>query len=165
MKYFTPEWWGGEVEDQEAPVTAYWQYIDTIRPHLTPGMTALLDDVSLHDAHLNNLRADMLARRLTMILLGEVNPWSPDGEGQRQFTITYHGVTTFSAKNEPVCDMLGTDLGYCEFERLEGGRFEHRMLFANGTEFVVEFADLQLEFVDLKEPVAEPDTSPGRGGH
>jgi hypothetical protein len=50
--------------------------------------------------------------------------------------------------------VFGTDLGYQEIERLDDGAFEHRLLFAGGREFVIQFADLRLEYVDLQEPVA-----------
>ena len=54
------------------------------------------------------------------------------------------------------CLFGGADLGYQEIEMLEKGMFEHRLLFAGGTEFVIRFADLQLDCVDLKETSEQP---------
>jgi hypothetical protein len=153
MKYFTAEWWLHEVEDMEAPRQAYWRYIDTIRPFLTPALKSLLDDVSLHDAKLRSLSIDTANKKMTMVLDGYVDPWSPDGNRPRRFTLVYNGLQSFQVKHTASKALFNTDLGYHETERLEGGLFEHRILFSSETELVIQYSDLQMEFVDLQEPV------------
>jgi hypothetical protein len=154
MKYFTPDWWAGDVEDIKAPIEAYQRYLDAIRPFLTPAMATLQDEVSLHDSHLRDLLVNVPQCLLTLVLDGDADPWTPANSALRRFTMHYHGLRSMriNSNDEPTFPVHG-DLGYQEIERLNDGMFEHRLLFSNGTEIVIQFADLQLQYVDLKEPV------------
>jgi hypothetical protein len=156
VKYFTPDWWAGNVEDENVAIREYQQYIESIRPYLTPGMSTLHWDVSLHDSQLRDLFVNVENASLEMVLLGTVNPWSLSSAGwmPRRFALTYVGVRHVQIKEHESRLLFRPELGYHEIERLDNGTFEHRLLFGSGTELVIQFADLLLEYVDLKEPVA-----------
>lgn len=155
MKYFTPKWWAGEVENSDAVVADYERYVDSIRSHLTPTLRSLHADVSLHDSRIRRLSVDIAHRTVSITLDGFADPWSPDSQTGRRFDLRYEGVTTIESTNggEWASEAFdNSDLGYCEIELLPDGLWEHRMLFSSGIELAIRFRDLSLNYEALPKP-------------
>ncbi len=68
--------------------------------------------------------------------------------------LRYTGLTAFESFQTPDQALAGPggygDLGYDEIDVLEGGTFEHRMLFSSSIELRFRFASLK-----LRQPTAE----------
>jgi hypothetical protein len=57
MQLFTMAWWQGYGDSRDAtPVNAYWQHITRLKSALPPEVTAFLDEHTLHDSNLVQLR-------------------------------------------------------------------------------------------------------------
>jgi hypothetical protein len=63
--------------------------------------------------------------------------------GLQDFRLTYHGVLSFQSNSNPDKGFAGSagygDLAFDEFEVLQEGLFEHRMIFSTGIEIAVQF--------------------------
>ncbi len=147
MKYMTLAWWSGEAERSTAD--AYRPYYESIKDHLPPAVRRLHDDVSLHDAKLRRLIADVAAQTVRIELDGY--DWQPGKmpDAERQITLTYGGVDGLTTTGDPSVGLGGPhgfgDLGYDELERLDGDLIEHRMLFSTGIELHVRFRGLAID--------------------
>ena len=158
MKYFTRERWASDdYADWERARTAYGKYIESIRSQLPPALSSFEFGVSLHDANLNSLHVDTAEQELTFVLEGyEYVNGLPDRPCR--FELRYRGVTHFRAdKDSDVFRELldRQDLGYMELELLADSLFEHRMLFASGTELSIRFRYFDL----LHEPLPKTRTA------
>ena len=156
----------------------YRGYIQTIRPKLPPDLRLLCDfspdwsaqRISLNDSQVCEFTASFEAQTLTIVLSGEYTNKDDRQFGLRRFFLNYKNVTLFRVKEgaetaynpgpdvdpEDAASSGGgshgiefDDHGWDEIELLEDGLFEHRMLFASGTETSVRFRDFTLEFVDM----------------
>jgi hypothetical protein len=68
-------------------------------------------------------------------------------------TLTYVGVLSFTSASEPGHGLPGPigygEMGFDEFELLDNGIFQHRLLFSSGIEIAVTFSDIVVELADL----------------
>jgi hypothetical protein len=152
MRYFTPEWWAGEVENADAVVADYERYITSIRSRLTPALQSLHDEVSLHDSKVRRFSVEVPRQSVSITLHGFTDP--PEDYTGRRIELRYEGVTTVESTNEGkwVSEAFdNSDLGYSEVELLPDGLWEHRMLFASGIELTIRFRDLRLHYEPLPE--------------
>jgi len=155
----------------------YHEYIQTIRHKLPPDLRLLCDfsrewsreRIYLNDSQVSEITASFETLALAIILKGDYTNGGTRYVGVRRFSLNYKGVTRFeinagmeTAYNPgPDADpeeappygvtpygIVFDDHGWDEIELLEDGLFEHRMLFAGGTETVVRFRDFTLEYID-----------------
>jgi hypothetical protein len=154
MKYITNECSDGNSSDSKE--NEYWPYIDTIRPALTKDLLRLLNEVSLHDSHVNSFVVTPKDHIAVLVLDGSSDPWccTKEPDRARRFTLRYEGVVNVTMLNgsaTPVSELDDSDL-YCdELELLTDGLFQHRMLFNSGTELHITFNIFRLEYIDEKE--------------
>ena len=109
----------------------------------------LLETIQLHDARLRELRIDGGGRAATLRFdAGDITM----REG-RDVTLRYGGLVTLLSTADPDRGLPGPhgfgDLGNDEFEVLEGGLFEHRLLFSSGIELALRFVTFGLEAREL----------------
>jgi hypothetical protein len=156
MKYFTIDWWNGYVEDDEAPCREYRDYLDQVSTLLPDAIRKLSYEVSLHDAELRWLCISIQESSVVMDLDGWDYSVQPDVAAW--IRLTYRGVTAVSCTADPERGRPGPpgygDLGYDEFEVLEPGYYEHRMLFSGGIEMHIRFAELEV-FLERLPPCGD----------
>ena len=60
MKYFTPAWHCGQVDDEasEAVVKNYWRYLESLLSRLPLDVRTLASDISLHDGLIRQILFD-----------------------------------------------------------------------------------------------------------
>ncbi len=155
----------------------YHDYIDTIRHKLPPDLRLLCDfspgwdaqRIYLNDSQALEVTASFEAQTLTIVLNGEYTDKDDRQLGLRRFFLNYKSVTLFQIKagvetaynpgpdadpqdalpeSGASCGIEFDDHGWDEIELIAEGLFEHRMLFASGTETVTQFRDFTLEHVD-----------------
>ena len=139
MRFFTIEWWRGDLETE--PLADYAAHLASVRDCLPPDLLATEEAVSLHDSRLRELHLDVANAVLTLGL----DSYAAD----ERFTLVYSGVERFASTADPELGLLGPfgygDLGYAEVDILPGGAFEHRLLFSTGIELVVVGRDFRLD--------------------
>ena len=140
MKYFTSEWWGGSEPVDPDPVPLYRAYYESVRGRLPPDLVAAHDVEPLHDAKLHFVELDGGVLRIQLTVYTE--------HESRPLGLAYSGVTSFRTLVEG-SDSAGPpnvfgSLGYQEVDVVEGGQFEHRLLFASGIELHVRFSAFRL---------------------
>jgi hypothetical protein len=167
MNYFTPELIArGQVEDDELlnrheeewdlVCERYRAYLDTIRPHMPPGLRHIDQSYYLHDALIRGM-----ARRpglFTIVLRLDTPPGS-------LLTFTYDLV------NEPIIlpDALPAearstgdivDWQYDEIEMVPGHppTWAQSILFSNGWEVRLHFRDVQVQEFESLIPAPRPGT-------
>lgn len=147
MRFFTREWWCGipGVDLVSDRARMYRSYLATIRDRLPAGLLALQESVSLHDGRLREL--DLSPSHATLILRVD----GDDGAGgRRRFTLRYSGLRSFQSIADPAIGLCGPhgygDWGYDEADVMEEGRFEHRILFSSGIEFIVQFTGFEFSY-------------------
>ena len=140
LNFFTSQWWAGcQSGDDGATIRAFEAHARTIRDRLTPELLALQEHLSLHDANLIALSVmpEMQLAALTLKLA--------DGSDLK---LRYGGLTAFETVQSPDHALGGPggygDLGYDEIDVLDGGAFEHRLLFSSSIELRFRFATLEL---------------------
>src|SRR5215831_19422771 len=141
MRFFTMAWWR-DVQSGEAasPADAYDRHLQSLRPF--PDLVASIDRVpSLHDARLKCLEQIRDSVRLTLDRWGEKGGWVPT-------ELRYGGVDRVAVSTDSDGELPGPsgfgDLGYWEFDTVEPGLYEHRLLFSSGTELSIQFRSLTL---------------------
>jgi hypothetical protein len=143
MKYMTLAWWnslqqrGGGAE-KNAPLMAYKAHYDKIEKSLTASLSKFLASVRLHDANFRGLKSDPANHSVTLNLWIDEKPVALVYSGVSHFEIIYQPGQGLRASEE-----FG-DLGYDEVD-VKGKKFEHRLLFSTGVEFVVEFDQFQFQ--------------------
>jgi hypothetical protein len=154
MKYFTIQWWSGEVEDQNVAFEDYRRYLDQIDADLPESIRRLARDVCLHDARLLRLHVSLPERSLVIELDGSGYDEQSKSYFGRRFRLTYGGVESITSTADPETGLPGPhgygDLGYDEIERIQPGIYEHRMLFSTGIELHVRLSDFSLWYEDYK---------------
>lgn len=145
MKYFTFNWWRGMQQKgpHGDPAKQYRLHLDTIRHRLPADLLRIEGEVSLHDAVIHALVADMPAQELRIIAEGE-----PFCHAPPTMRLLYGGV----ASVQVTCSKEGAlpgpggwgHLGYWETDVVAGG-YEHRFLFSSGIELHVVFSRFRLE--------------------
>lgn len=172
------DWKTWEPWDQiKAREKQYHDYVDIIRHKLPPELRLLCDfsrewspeRISLNGSRVFDITASFETLALTIILKGDYTNGGTRYVGVRRFSLNYKGVTRFEINAgmetayNPGPDanpeeappsgitpyvIVFDDHGWDEIELLEDGLFEHRMLFAGGTETVVRFRDFSLTYTD-----------------
>ena len=160
MKFFTIEWWSGEIEDDHMDVfDRYREHIEGILPELTEDHCRLVNEVTLHDAHLLSLSGDYSDASMILSLVGSGYDESTKSYFQRHFELRYDGVQSVRSEADPEKGLPGPhgygDLGYDEVDVLEPGLFEHRMLFSTGITLSIRHREFHLRFKDIKPTEAE----------
>jgi hypothetical protein len=155
MKFFTIEWWSGEVVDDSHLFDDYRKHVEGIFGDLPPDHQRLDREVSLHDAHLLNLDIDLRSATLTLDLDGSGFDEESNSYFGRRFCLRYTEVESFKTTANPEKGLPGPhgfgDLGYYEIYMLEAGLFEHRMLFSTGIVITVLHRGFNLNYTDQKQ--------------
>ena len=155
MKYFTIEWWSGEVEDDAHLFDDYREHLEGIFEDLPPDHQRLEREVSLHDAHLLSLDLDLRSATLTLDLDGSGYDEELKSYFGRRFCLRYTEVESFKTTANPEKGLPGPhgfgDLGYSEIYMPEAGLFEHRMLFSTGIVITVLHRGFNLTYADNKQ--------------
>src|SRR6476620_6801850 len=118
MKYLTLKWWQGHCEGDA--VKEYREYYEDVKDLLPAGARQLEESISIHDAKLIRLDADVAAGTLVIVLDGF--DWSNRSSPlpQRTITLKYGGMTWLRSVADPQSGLPGAhgygDLGYWEFE-------------------------------------------------
>lgn len=139
MKFFTIEWWQGELSDEEseAVVERYSEHLRSIRHLLPCGVERIDRELSLHDAILRSLELDIGGATATVTLD------LPDGGRVR---LRYAGLSSFSSSADPQKGLSGPygygHLGYDEFDVSPDGGVEHRILFSSGIQLTFRCAEV-----------------------
>ena len=154
MKFFTIEWWSGDVENQMSVFDEYSEHIERIRSQLQADHMVLLNDVSLHDSHLTNLAVSCADDSLVIELDGYGFDVSTNSHFGRYFSLIYDGVVSFVSTADADKGLPGPhgygDLGYDEIDILDSGVFEHRMLFSSGIVLKVKHRKFALRYTDVE---------------
>ena len=155
MKYFTIEWWSGEVEDDSSLFEDYRKHVEGIFRDLPTDHQRLDREISLHDSHLLNLDIDLLSAILTLDLDGSGFDEDSKSYFGRRFCLRYTGVESVRITANPEKGLPGPhgfgDLGYDEIYIPEPGLFEHRMLFSTGIVLLVLHRGFTLTYTDNKQ--------------
>jgi hypothetical protein len=136
MRFFTPEWFSGDMTDAEyeRTIQKYADHIAVVRNDLPSRLIQLLDNVSLHDA---------LARRAILrdetfhleLRAGNLQ------KGYSDVTLLYGDVVAVFGRPS-VNDIINDEFPEIvedEIDIVDLGLFEHRLLFASDGELVVQF--------------------------
>jgi len=164
MKFFTIDWWSGEIKDDHMDsLDRYRAHIEKILPKLTEDHCRLVNEVTLHDAFLRSLSVDYTDASIILNLDGTGYDESTKSYFRRHFELRYDGVQSVRSDADPDKGLPGPhgygDLGYDEIDVLERGLFEHRMLFSTGITLFISHREFQLRFEDVKPTEAEQDVS------
>lgn len=148
MKYFTIQWWSGEIDDQEAAFAEYASYLANSKERLPSDLQRLLDEISLHDSRLRRLVMKPEDQSIRIELDGCGYDEGQPPYAALKIVMEYGGVSCFESLADPDQGLGGPhgygDLGYDEIEILDSTRFQHRMLFSSGIEFSVTFQNFKL---------------------
>ena len=138
MKYFTMDWWANRC-DPPSVCDDYKHYIDSVRDSLPEQIVRFVDGHMLHDS---------VVRELSVRPGDETARFVADGfdlnlERSVAYELEYAGVVTVAVRGDASENLPGPaglgHLGYDEFELLEPGTFEHRLLFSSGVETLIRF--------------------------
>lgn len=137
MNFFTPEWHGGEMSDDEAEriPAAYEAYVRGLSPSLPADALRLVNDISLHDGMLRGVRRGAGVLEL-VIRAGDQEIGNFDAE------LTY-GDPQVSPPDERFLEgsvgQRDVELLYDEFEGFGDACWAHRFLFWPYCEVSVRF--------------------------
>lgn len=144
MKFYTLEWFRGDRDSDNLGDTAARSYFQALKPRLTDSMRAFIDAVNLHDAHLERLDFSTEHAGLTLVFDELFWDFARNCGSRRPLFIKYGSVSAFSLlpftqavtvrHSPPHDDLLGD-----EIDVFAEGIFEHRMVFASGTELHIRF--------------------------
>jgi len=125
------------------PRDSYNVYYRSIRQRLPKAIKLLEEKIYLSDANLLKMLIGIDSKQvlLRVITLGGNAP-------SRVLEVCYRGVSRFKpiavrGKALPGPSGFG-DLGYYEIELLDGGFWEHRLLFSSGLELSIIFNEIEL---------------------
>lgn len=149
MKYFTLEWWLGDVD---CDFEQYDSYINSIRPQLTENLAEFLDTISLHDSQIVHFHWDTANRKLEFLLDAMFPSSGPAQLEYHKLQLIYEevsGLHSTSTPDKALCGPAGYgDLGYQEIELVGEKIFEHRLLFSSGIELQIQFKDISWQRLD-----------------
>jgi hypothetical protein len=142
MRFFTPEWHGGDPPEAEADgiLTAYLSHIESLGPSLPADARRLVYDVSLHDGLLR--RIHRLSTSLEVVLrAGDLQV------GYFDARLSYLGIDIDAGDERFLKEAAGCrdiELLYCEFDQFAGAKWVHRLLFWPYREVAVRFTAFAL---------------------
>lgn len=144
MKYFTSDWLGGKLSDEEfeeAP-RRYAARIREIISALPPPVAELATEVNLHDALIRRIELD---RRASVLVLELVTGDQQVGYSDTEIT---YGDVDLAASNLDNLSIIARDrrseLVADEVDHFGDSRFEHRLFFTPDAEVDVIFSRLAL---------------------
>ncbi len=150
MKWFTTEWAGGELseDEDEARRTDYLSHVQAMLPRLPEALRPFTGEpdemghVTLHDGRVEWWPLDEARSFTVQVICGYLQI------GYRRLIIQYRGqVEIFGASESDVAGWLNdaeTEFRYDEVDVASDGRFEHRFLLWPRGEFGVRFEDVVL---------------------
>ncbi len=141
MKFFTLEWWSGDVESDQDPVAAYNAYYNEIKETLPKDFVTVHNEISLHDGHISNVHISNNEMRIRLNC--------ENGSGE---TITvelrYTGLISFNTYANFEKGLPGPygygDWGYDEIYVDDKNTYEHRIIFSSGIEYQINFTDFKI---------------------
>jgi hypothetical protein len=142
VKYFTMDWWANQCEPPSV-CDDYKNYIESVRDALPESIQAFLDGHMLHDSIVGELSVQPTNETVKILADGfDVNL-----DRSVVYELAYAGVMALiihggASDNLPGPAGLG-HLGYDEFEPLDSGALEHRLLFSSGVEILIRFRAFQ----------------------
>ncbi len=148
MKYFTKKWWvsGGETTDL---VDEYNSYIKSVKKSLPDGVCQILDEHTLHDALIIHISVNLENRDVHLKFTG----WDNKFENRVNYMIGLRDVGIIDIVSPDGINATSGidfgDVGYYEFEVLQEGIIELRMIFSSYVELTVEFKSLDLQCSNL----------------
>jgi hypothetical protein len=138
MKYFTKEWWTNGCD----PLTVcddYKAYIDSVRGALPEQVLRFIDGHMLHDSVVRELSVQAGDETARIAADG----WDVNLEKSVDYELEYAGVVAVTIRGDGGESRFGPGglghLGYDEFEPLQSGVVEHRLLFSSGVEIYIRF--------------------------
>ena len=153
MKYFSLDDWladqavSGDSSHTLKAVNDYKAYLDSVTDRLPPDFVLLTKTICIHDANLRELDVDLLQRRV----MAKLDAGDITMRERRVVRLHYEDVLRVSSTSDPTKGLPGPhgygDLGNDEIEVLEGGRYEHRLLFSSGIEVAITFQRFRLEIL------------------
>ncbi|GAB4366979.1 MAG: hypothetical protein Kow00114_25340 [Kiloniellaceae bacterium] len=163
MKYFTRAWADGTLPDGEWEATGhtYRRRIEQIAGLLPEPLLTLARDISLHDALIRQVCADLTSARLSLRLVcGDLQV------GYFDLNLEYRGVDWRYVNRKVLArraEEEATEILYDEVDCLPEGGYEHRILFWPEDEIVLRFRALTLQrtertdrdFTQAAEPYVE----------
>ena len=153
MRFFTFEWWSGDIDDMDVALEGYADYFESTRPGFPAEVCRFHDQCTLHDSRVQAIRLEMGTGVLEVEALGYALGLD---HGQR-YQLRYVGVEKFElfgAAEKPLGGPGGLgDLGYDEWLLLPSGKLEHRLLFSTGTEVAVVASSFEYKVASHQWPV------------
>ena len=154
MKYFTMDWWANRCE----PLTVcddYKEYIDSVRGSLPEQILRFIDGHMLHDS----VVSDVSVRPGDETARIAADGFDANLDKRVAYELEYAGVVVVTIRGGASDSLPGPaglgHLGYDEFEPLQSGVFEHRLLFSSGVEILIRFRAFRF--------VATPSANKPRG--
>jgi len=138
LQYFTMAWWANQC-DPLSVCDDYKHYIDSVRGALPEQILRFIDNHLLHDSVVRELSVRAGDETVRIVADGfDVNLDRSVG-----YELEYAGVVVVTIRGEASDNLPGPaglgHLGYDEFELLDPGAFEHRLLFSSGVEILIRF--------------------------
>jgi hypothetical protein len=142
MKHFTMDWWANQCEPPSV-CDDYKNYIESVRDALPESIQAFLDGHMLHDSIVRELSVQPANETVKILADGfDVNL-----DRSVVYELEYAGVMALTIHGDASEDLPGPaglgHLGYDEFEPLDTGGIEHRLLFSSGVEILIRFRDFR----------------------
>lgn len=151
MKYFTVDQWIADqepepsVDARESALIRYADYLRGARSALPIEFLPLTSEIVIHDARALSVTTRVQESTVEITL----DPGPLTGRPWRELHLTYLAIRTMRLSSDPDKGLVGPngfgDLGYDEIEVLDGGMFEHRLLFSSGIELAIMFEEFRLE--------------------
>jgi hypothetical protein len=150
MRFFTPEWFRGDLTDAEyeRTIQQYGDHLAAVRNRLPSRLVQLIDNVSLHDALVRRAILRDGALRLEL-RAGDLQ------KGYSNLTLLYGDVVALRGRPS-VNDIIDDELPEIVEDEVDVAVlrvFEHRLLFASEGELVIQFRDFDFSSV----PAADRD--------
>jgi hypothetical protein len=149
MKYFTKEWFSGDLTDQEAEKVKYqyWNYINSIYSNLFFPLKLLSKQINLHDSVITEICIN--EKNSSLIL----NMISGDLEtGYFSLQISYNQVENIKKKSFDCIDFSkSVEILSDEIEKLTEKRFSHKILFSSKEEIDIHFGNIAIKIADAPD--------------
>jgi hypothetical protein len=136
MRFFTPEWFSGDMTDTEYELTIqkYVDHLALVRKELPSRLIEFVDNTSLHDA--------LVRRAILRDTTFQIELRAGDLQrGYSDLTLFYGGVVAVVGRPS-VMDIIDDELPEIiedEIDIVDLGVFEHRLLFASNGEIMIQF--------------------------
>ncbi len=148
MKYFTADWYSGNLSDQECNRLrdAYWEYVDSIYYQLPFGLKILAKHINLHDAIVAQFYYNPKERTIFMQIFG--------GDlqiGYFSLECTYSGVIKYWSSQEKNKNPIHMEILSDEIELLDKETFSQKFLFVGDNEMEITFKKMAISISTISE--------------